>query len=254
MPMTTVIGKGGSGKNTILTYLLLKNKKLLEFQKFSNFELLLPNTKKLDTMEFFELEEEDTGEPMIALYDEAYAEDLDNRDSMTVGNKLQSYLGMQSRKNNMTIATITQTHNIDIRFRQMEESIIKCLPRPIYDKDFNDYKGDFHYVYINHMGRVGFTLPYSTAKKVFPFFKTGQKILPKDFEQLKWKKELANPRDLLDFTSMIARNIKKLYPDIKYTHDNIKRLMLELYKDNVIPYLDLAHEKYVYIELKDIGI
>jgi len=79
MPLTGVYGKGGSGKNTIVTWFMKKY--FDNIKKYVNFTLKLNNVIKIDSISLFELEE--TDEPIIVIWDEAYTEGLDNRDSFT---------------------------------------------------------------------------------------------------------------------------------------------------------------------------
>ena len=251
MPITGIYGKGGSGKNTIVAYLIKKNPRLLKFKKYVNFILHFPNTEKIDSIKLFELDEKDTGEPLLVIWDEAYTEGLDNRDSFSDENKIQSYLLFQARKNNMSIISIAQLNMLDTRWRQLEENYIYCYPRPIYDKNFKDYKGDFNYAFVSNDGLkptvTKFSLRYKDAQRVFRYFETKKIILPKNFAEMKHKALMKNPKELLNYVDEIAEKIRKSYDitAIKVTHDNVKKMMLEL------ELMDLNLEKYVYIKLKD---
>ena len=224
MPLTGVYGKGGSGKNTIVTWLMVKY--FLKLKKYVNFNLELPNTEKIDSMSLFELPE--TDEPIIVVWDEAYTEGLDNRDSMSLENRVQSYLLFQARKNNMSIISISQLNILDIRWRGLEQKTIICKDRPIYDKHFKDYKGDFKYAIFDGRRLKHYTLKYSEAKKVFRFFNTKQKILPKNFQQIKDKIRLQDPKERLKYIDSIADRIRKEYNLEKITHDAVRNAMLEL--------------------------
>ena len=239
MPITGVRGKGGSGKTTIVAYLLAKY--FPKIQKYTNFYLKLPKTKQIDSMELFELE--DYGKPVIVIWDEGYTE-MDNRDSMNDDSRIKSYLLFQARKNNMSIVSITQLNIMDIRWRELEENCIYCFDRPIYNRDFSSYEGDFHYVYVSGKSASYFTLPYNSAKRVFPFFKTNQKIFPPDFEEMKRKAEMKDPKKLLKYIDKIANEIKSKSDLTKITHDTVKYAMLEL------GYVDFSVEKYVYARVK----
>ena len=240
MPLTGVRGKGGSGKNTIVVYFIVKYFSKLKI--YVNFNLKLPNTEKIDSISLFELPE--TDKPIIVLWDEAYTEGLDNRDSMSLENKIQSYLLFQARKNNMSIISITQLNILDIRWRGLEENTIFCYDRPIYDRNFKLYKGDFHYAFIKGNKVTKFTLKYSEAKKVFPYFNTKQKILPKNFQQMKDQIRLKNPKERIKHIDSIADRIRKECDLAKITHDTVKNAMLEL------GYADFRFEPYVYVRLK----
>ena len=244
MPLTGIYGKGGSGKNTIATYLKLKYMRNIE--TYTNFPLKTPNTEMIDSMLLFELP--DTDNPRMVIWDEAYIEGLDNRDSMSLENRIQSYLLFQARKNNMSIVSISQLQILDIRYRSLEETIISCKDRPIYDKNLNPYKGVFKYLFYK-VGRkvIPYTLRYFTAKKLFPFFDTKRKMLPKNFEVLKSRIELQNPKKRNLEVNKIVNKILKNY-DIErkdVTHLWVKNIMLDMELPN------LSLEPYVYIRLKN---
>lgn len=238
-----VYGKGGSGKNTITTYLLAKHFK--GYKKYVNFDLNLPNTTKIDSIKLFELDNVDIKDLIFVVWDEAYTEGLDNRDAMTDENKIQSYLLFQARKKNFNIISIAQLNMLDTRWRQLEESFIYCYPRPIYDKHFNHYKGDFHYAYYDGKRVWKYTLKYKEALKVFQYFKTEKAILPKDFDVLKRKAQLKNPKGVIEYVNEITNCIITKYGIGNYTHNKVKSMMLDL------EYVDFAYEKYVYLKLQD---
>jgi len=244
MPIEGIYGLGGSGKNTILTYLIKRNKHLMNFKKYVNFTLRLPNTEKINSDELFDIE--DTDEPTAVFWDEAYTEDLDSRDSMTDENKVKSYLLFQARKNNMMIVSIAQLNILDLRFRELQENVLYCYPRKVWNSDFTPYRGDFHYCYLTNTGkRIKFGLKYSDAEKVFPYFSTHEKILPKDLDFLRKKSLMKNPENVKLKVKEIADVIKKNCDIEKLTHDGLKYAMLD---NNFINYLSL--EKLVYITLK----
>lgn len=223
----------------------------MKFKKYVNTIWRFPNTEIIDSIKLFDLDEKDTGDPSLVIWDEAYTEGLDNRDSFTDENKIQSYLLFQARKKNFSIVSIAQLNMLDTRWRQLEENFIYCYPRPVYDKNFNDYKGDFHYAFISNNGLRytvnRFTLKYRDAQKVFKYFDTNKTVLPKNFEEMKRKQLMKKPKELISYSNEIADKIRDTY-DIdssKITHNLIKKYMLEL------EYTDLKLEKYVYIILKD---
>lgn len=237
MPITGVRGKGGSGKTTIVSYILAKY--FIKLKKYTNFYLNLPNTEQIDSLKLFELE--DYGEPIIVVWDEGYTE-MENREAMDEANKVKSYLLFQARKNNMSIISITQLNIMDVRWRELEEDYIYCFDRPIYNRDFTPFEGDFHYAYVKGVNISYFTLDYETAKKIFPLFKTEQKIFPKGFEEMKKRVLLKDPKEKL---KEIERIMKKIQKDVtKVTHDKVKLAMLN--NDE----LDFSLEPYVYIKLK----
>jgi len=239
MPLTGVYGKGGSGKNTIVAYFIVKY--FPNLKVYVNFNLYLPNAEKIDSIKLFELPE--TDKPIIVIWDEAYTE-IENREFMSDQNRINSYLLFQARKNNMSIISICQLNILDVRWRGLEENCIFCYDRPIYDRKFKPFKGDFHYAFVKGNKITKFTLKYNDAKKVFPFFDTKQKILPKNFQEMKDNIMLRNPKEKLKHIDSIADRIRKECDLEKITHDSVKNAMLEL------EYVDFKFEPYVYVRLK----
>ena len=116
------------------------------------------------------------------------------------------------------------------------------------DKNLNDYKGDFHYALCSAFHKpVRFTLRYHIAKKLFRFFKTKQKILPHDIEELKMKLNLRSAKTRKEVVNKMVQEVLDSNPDLIkgiVTHDWLKNELLDL----EIPEMSL--EPYVYIRLK----
>lgn len=241
MPLTGIYGKGGSGKTLIAIYFLAKF--FPKIQKYLNFDVKLPKCEKIDSIKLFELPE--TEDLIIVVWDEAYTE-IEDRNFMSMENRINSYLLFQARKNNMSIISISQLNILDFRWRRLEERVIFCHDRPILDKNFNHFKGDFHYSYSNGKRIFPFTLKYKDAKKLFPLYATKQKIFPKGFELLKEKIRLKDPKERNKMINHISKIVIKKYglPDKKkdLTHNWLKDKMLDLE-------LELTFEPYVYIRL-----
>lgn len=251
MPLTGIRGKGGSGKNTYFAYHVYRNKKLLkDIDKITNFDFLAPKIQKFDTVKLLEMEDlTDEDKLYICAIDEAYVE-FDCRNSMDLLNKLNSILLFQARKNNMSMVGISQLNVMDIRWRELEEKLVYCFDRPILDKHLKPFKGDFHYALVSAYRKpVKLTLRYHTAKKVFRFFKTKQKILPHDIEDLKMRLNLRNAKNRKEVVIKLVKEVMDNYPDLEkniVTHDWLKNAFLDL----DIPEAAYSLEKYVYIRLK----
>jgi len=245
MPLTGIRGKGGSGKTTYFAYHIFRNKKLRDnIVKYVNFDFDAPKTERFNTIELLELPE--TDELTVCAWDEAYVE-MDCRNSLDLINKLNSYLLFQARKNNMSMIAISQLNVMDLRWRELEEKFIFCFDRPILNKNLNDYKGDFNYALISMFHKpVKFTLPHYVAKKVFKFFKTKQKIMPHDIEELKMRLNLKNAKTRKEVVNkMVDEIIGNFNPvNAEVTHIWLKDKLLDL----EIPEMSL--EPYVYIRLK----
>jgi len=247
LPLSGIRGKGGSGKNTYFAYSIFSNKKLLnDIPKFTNFFLDAPKIEKFDTIKLLE-KDFDESELNICAIDEAYVE-FDCRNSMDLLNKLNSYLVFQARKNKMSMVAISQLNVLDLRWRELEEKTVFCFDRPILDKNLKDYKGDFHYALLSPFRKpVRFTLPYSSAKKLFKYFKTEKKIMPHDIEELKMRLNLRNAKTRKEVVNKMVNEIHKAYPELDkktLTHAWLKNALLDL----EIPEMSL--EPYIYIRLK----
>lgn len=243
MPLTGVYGSGGSGKTLIVMYMLYQWHK--ELQKYGNFNCLLPNWEKKSTLELFELPE--TEEKTAVVYDEAYTE-MDNRLSMTEENRINSYLLFQARKNNMSMISISQLNVLDIRWRGLEKFAIYCKDRAIYDRKGEDCKDDFKYVFTNGNSFSSFTLKYRIAKKIFPLYRTKDKIFPKDFDDIKMRLKAKNPKERNQIVDEIVKTIEEkcTIPEDKreITHDFIKNAMMDCE-------MQLTFEPFVYIRLRN---
>lgn len=241
MPLTGIYGKGGSGKNIIVVYFMAKY--FRKVKKYVNFNLKLPKTERIDSIKLFELPE--TDKPIIVIWDEAYTE-MEDRNFMSIENRINSYLLFQARKNNMSIISISQLNILDIRWEKLEAYTIACEDRLIYDKNLNHYKGDFNYVFSNGKKAIPFTLKYNTAKKLFPLYNTKEKILPRDFEQMKMKILMNNPKERNKMVNKIVDLImeKVELPQNKkgLTHNWLRNVLLTLE-------LDFKLEPYVYVRL-----
>lgn len=244
MGLIGVYGKGGSGKNIIVMYLLVRY--FPNIKKYLNFDTELPNAKKIDSIKLFEIDF-NVNDIIIVVWDEAYTE-MEDRNFMSDTNRINSYLLFQARKNNMTIISISQLDILDIRWDRLEDITILCRDRPIFDKNLNDYKGDFYYYISNRRKVMPFKLSYRTAKKLFPLYDTRQKILPKDFEIMKNKMLMKNPKERNKTIDKIVEEIKRKtdIPEEKkdITHNWLKNTMLDLEMPN------LALEPYVYLRLR----
>jgi len=243
MPLTGIYGDTGSGKTTILVYLLKKDFDSVE--KYGNFYTTLPNWKQLDIIDLTELPE--TDKKRIVVFDEGYT-DFDNRMSMNEENTFNTYLLFQQRKSNMSIIGLSQLNILDCRWRGLEKIKILCRDRPVYDNKGEDYKGDFHYIFIKGNKAINFTLKYSVAKILFPFFKTKQKIIPKHYEEMKNKIRMRNPEERNKITDNIVKEIVEKFdiPEQKkdITHDWVGNALMDLKKD-------LSVERFVYIRLRN---
>ena len=243
MPLTGIYGDTGSGKTTILVYFLYKY--FPDVEKYGNFYTILPKWEQKDIIELTELPE--TDKKRIVVFDEGYT-DFDNRMSMNEENVFNTYLLFQQRKANMSIIGISQLNILDVRWRGLEKFKIICRDRPVYDSKGNDFKGDFHYIFIRGNKISNFTLKYSTAKILFPFFKTKQKIIPKHYEEMKNRIRMRNPEERNKIIDEIVKEIVKNtdIPEQKkdITHDWVGNALMDLKKD-------LSLERFVYIRLRN---
>lgn len=242
MPLTGVYGDTGTGKTTIVIYLLARF--FPDIEKYGNFPTKLKNWKQVDILELTELPE--TRKIRIVVIDEGYTE-YDNRNSMDDEQTFNTYLLMQHRKANMSIIGISQLNILDVRWRGLEKFRILCKDRPIYGKDRKDYRGDFHYLFMYGSKSEKFTLPYKIAEKIFPLFDTKRKILPKNYESMKEKIRLKNPHErkliIDEIVNEIEKNIGIPEQKSKITHDWVANCLIDLEKNT-----DL--ERFIYVRLR----
>lgn len=242
MPLTGVYGDTGTGKTTIVIYILKRY--FPTVPKFGNFPSLLENWETVDILELADLPE--TTEKRIVVIDEGYTE-YDNRNSMDEEQTFNTYLLMQHRKANMSIIGISQLNILDVRWRGLEKFRILCKDRPIYARDGTDFKGDFHYFIMAGNKGKWFTLPYKTALKIFPLFETKRKILPKNYEQRKEKIRFQNLTQRKIILEDIVKEIKNKMgiPDTKnkVTHDWVANALIEIEKN-------IDYERFVYVKIR----
>jgi hypothetical protein len=148
----------------------------------------------------------------------------------------------------MSIIGISQLNILDVRWRGLEKFTILCKDRAIYDKNGNDFKGDFHYIFIKGDRTQKFTLPYRTALLLFPLFKTKQKILPKHYEEMRNRIKMRDPEKRNIIIDDIVKEMEKSIdiPEEKreITHDWVCNALMDLKKD-------LSFERFVYIRLRN---
>ncbi|MEM2262451.1 MAG: AAA family ATPase, partial [Ignisphaera sp.] len=112
-----VFGDLGSGKTLFLVYLAQKS----NCEVYANFTIKLPNVKVLTPELFFKIlkENPEPNRPKLLLLDELYTL-ADSRASVSLRNRLLSYLIFQSRKRNMDIVYTAQLYgSIDLRLRDL---------------------------------------------------------------------------------------------------------------------------------------
>lgn len=246
MPLTTIQGDTGSGKTLIFMWFMVKY--FSKAEKYGNFETKLPNWHKVSIMELTELP--DTDKIRIVVRDEGYT-DYDNRRSMEEEQIFNSYIPMQHRKSNISLTVITQLDILDLRVSGFEKFRIIAHDRPIYNKDGTLFEGDFHYTFLNKYGKqTRFTMPYKTALKLFPLYRTEEKIMPRGYDKMKFNIRMKDPKQRKQIIIDITDEIVKKYglPESKkeLTHNWIKDKMLDLEKD-----LEMKLEPFIYIKLKE---
>lgn len=246
MPLTTFQGDTGTGKTVLFIWFMVKY--FLKKQKYGNFDTKLPNWHKVSILELAELP--DTDDIRIVVRDEGYT-DYDKRRSMEEEQIFNSYIPMQHRKSNMSLTLITQLDILDLRISGFEKFRIIAHDRPIYNLDGSLFKGDFYYTFIDKYGRMSnFRLPFKTALKLFPLYKTKEKILPRDYNKMKFNIRMKDPKERKVIVNEIAKEIKDRYglpESVKdITHNWVKDKMLDLEKD-----LEMKLEPFIYIRLRN---
>lgn len=237
MTLWSVIGNLGTGKTL---FLVILGKALIR-TIYSNFRLHLPNYKKLELIDFTDLETN-----VNVFIDEAYAW-IDSRTSGSAVNRYCSYVILQSRKTFTDVFLTAQLFGtLDVRFRLQSNVIVYC--QKYGQKKFNNLivPEKFIYKIYNRETRLiqTFELEFEKAIPYFKLYDTLEIIDSNEKESLEYylikdnKKRLKNKVfeyvKALNFTDT---KVKKL------THSSLKFALLI----NEIP---LVYESYIYDFLK----
>lgn len=232
IPLTTVLGNVGSGKNVFVVWSLMK---FPDKMKYTNFELTLPNSKQVTITDLFEIE---TDKEIFVVFDEGYG-DFDNRDSMSYESRFNTYLLNQRRKKKMSIVGISQLNILDVRWREQSRITVFALDRKL-PIDGKEVKDDFKYIITDGINKVRFNLPYEEGKKTFKFYNTDKTVKPRDFDLLKERIILKNPTKLKERVYLIIKKLEEKFtlPE-KISHSYLKAKFLDLE-------INPSFEPYVY--------
>lgn len=234
-----VYGDVGSGKGIFVVNTMSH---VPEATKLVNFTLKLPNVRKVTADEVLDVEMDEFGNEFCLT--EGYTW-IDNRASMSSGNKYSSYGFFQSRKSGAEYIIDTQIRaTLDLRFRLLENYSIYAHERRRLDRHGNPNKADFVYTYIRGMKTHIFKLKFKLAKTLFPLYNTYEKIVPPDLNEMK--------------ANIIAKDSEKLNKKIdEIIHEfDVRKFDLATVTHNVVKdYLlriaePFVYEPFVYVRLK----
>lgn len=195
----------GSGK-TLLTVIIAflssknKNKKII-----CNFHLKGINYELLDINKFLRQEYENA----LIIIDEAYVY-FESRTSMSIANRLSSYILFQSRKKGIEIIlTFQLLRTIDVRFRELIDIYVNC------NKTLNGFK----YTYYNFHTKIisENLLSFENASKFYQYYDTYEVIQDKkmkiDIQSQKEKNKIIEDyaKYILKHNDKITLNTVKLF-------------------------------------------
>lgn len=234
-----VYGDVGSGKGIFVVNTMSHNPDL---NKLTNFELKLPNTRRVTPDEVLDVEMDTFGNEFCLT--EGYTW-IDSRCSMSKGSRYSSYGFFQSRKAGAEYVIDTQIRgSLDIRFRLLENYSIYAHERRRLDKHGNPNKADFKYTYIRGSHFHLFRLKYKEAKKLFPLYNTYEKIVPADIHEIRADLISKNPEKLNKKIDEIIHELDVRRFDLStITHDIVKDYLLRIAQP-------FAYEPFVYVRLK----
>lgn len=237
MTLWTILGNLGTGKTLFLVILATSLKRLI----YSNFKLHLDNYRKLELIDFIDLETN-----VNVFIDEAYAW-IDSRTSGSAVNRYCSYIILQSRKTFTDVFLTAQLFGtLDVRFRLQSNVIVYC--QKVGSMKYNNIivPEKFVYTILNRETNVSqnFELDFNDAIPYFKLFDTLEIVDSNEKESLEYylikdnKKRLKNKVfEYVNALNMSDIKIKKL------THSSLKFALLV----NEIPIL---YESYIYDYLK----
>ena len=225
-----IVGGLGMGKTLLLSYLAQKT----TLPVYSNFKIDIPNYRKLEIDEIFELPEN-----IIIYFDEAYLL-VDSRNFMDSMNTLMSYVVFQLRKSKRVIYIAVQLiSTIDIRFRKMIDSITYCKRKG------NHFYYTTRYRDTRRIDRKILTI--NKASKVFEIFDTYEIVKPANQQKIEFDALMRNPNKLL---KKCVELYDMIYPIVtKPTKDSIKGtlFLLGIYV-GYAPFLYLMFNKHIDLE------
>jgi len=237
MTLWSFIGNLGSGKTLFLVILATSLKRLI----YSNFKLHIPNYRKLELINFIDLENN-----VNVFIDEAYAW-IDSRTSGSAVNRYCSYVILQSRKTFTDVFLTAQLFgSLDVRFRLQSNVIVYC--QKYGSMKYNNLivpKRFIYKIYNRETQAIQrFDLEFEKAIPYFKLYDTLEIVDSNEKESLEYylikdnNKRLKNK--VFEYVKQLNfsdTNIKKL------THSSLKFALLI----NEIP---LVYESYIYDFMK----
>lgn len=179
MTLTIIIGRLGSGKTLLMTYLAFINQKRKIYSNYSlYFNRELWNIKDFDLSILLNKGKDIS----LVLIDEAYNY-FEARLSNSIDNILGSDVLFQSRKKGMDIyLTLQELRTIDVRFRELSDIFIECLG---YIEKYNCYK---YRIYTENSNSV-LILPYEIYRIIYNLYDTYEVVISDRTKQLMMRYE-----------------------------------------------------------------
>lgn len=212
--LTLILGKMGSGKTLLLSFI---GSKITDKKIYSNFTLKLKNYVELKAYNLIKLPSN-----IEVFLDEGYTW-LESRVSARDLNRYLSYMLFQSRKKDTNYyITAQMLSSIDKRFKQMADYLILCERKGSMDNP----KG-FKYDVIDINNETSFKTFFSIekAKEIYDIYDTTEVVQPFNTSSMEYNILKDDTQELLKVCQKIAREIK---PKIKkITHNNLKLCLLQ---------------------------
>lgn len=243
MTLFFIVGKLGSGKTLLMTFLAFINPKRTIYSNYSLFF-----NRKLWKIKDFDLSVILTEgyNPSLILIDEAYNY-FEARLSSSIENILGSDVLFQSRKKGMDIyLTLQELRTIDIRFRELVDIYIEC-------QKLESHKC-FRYVIYSEDTTSVMLIPFSLAERIYKLYDTYEVVVSERTKEMMLRFESTEDRlerinenipiflDWLDEMKIGKPNDENisLFCEINKLPKN--RVFKKLFKLNVLKHLKISVE------------
>lgn len=193
--LSVLEGNVGTGK-TLLSVILCFFANLNKKKIVCNFHLKGIKYELLDIKKFLRQGYENA----LIIIDEAYVY-FESRTSMSLDNRLSSYILFQSRKKGIDIVlTFQLLRSIDIRFRELIDIYIKC----------NKHSSGYEYTYYNFIRKSISTklLTFKNASKYFKFYDTYE-IIQNDKMKIEIQSKEERNKLIEDYANYIIEHNEK---------------------------------------------
>lgn len=223
--IVTVIGKLGTGKTLLMTYLAQNydSNKIV----YSNYNIDIPNNKVIDVEDLTDVADG------LVLIDEAYLW-LESRLSTSRANRFVTKIMFQSRKRGFDVGLSAQVHSsIDLRVRQLEQSLVVSYGENAGDFEtyceneryrelVNELNLNFFFDYVveTQTGIIPLRLSFETAYEVSQIYDTTE--FPHEMEVSKFEPD--------KYDEKVEGAVEVVKGEVE-DEDNLKRLAQRDIKD-----------------------